>query len=143
MFYGSYAHSLDDKGRLVIPSKMRDELGSKAYILKGFDNALSIYKEADFEALMNHLKSLDYNSKTVRAYVRAQLASVSELEIDRQGRALIPTALISKYHLGKEVIVIGAIDHIEVWNKADYDPYEKEADSSFEEHAEELGKKDN
>ena len=142
MFYGSYSHNLDNKGRLVIPSKMRDELGAKAYILKGFDNALFIYKEIDFQKLMEHLQSLDYNQKAVRAFVRAQLSSVCELEIDRQGRALVPAQLVSKYHIGKEVIVVGALDHIEVWNKAEYESYQNEAESSFEDNAEGLGKQD-
>ena len=142
MFYGSYSHNLDNKGRLVIPSKMRDELGAKAYILKGFDNALFIYKEIDFQKLMEHLQSLDYNQKAVRAFVRAQLSSVCELEIDRQGRALVPAQLVSKYHIGKEVIVVGVLDHIEVWNKAEYESYQNEAESSFEDNAEGLGKQD-
>ena len=138
MFFGSYSHNLDDKGRLVIPSKMRDELGAKAYILKGFDGALSIYKESDFQNLVSELKTLAFNKKNSRAYLRIQLASACELDIDRQGRALLPTQLLNKYQIGKEVIVIGALDHIEVWNKKEYEEYEKTADSSFEEIAEEL-----
>ena len=142
MFFGSYTHNLDDKGRLVIPSKMRDELGSKAYILKGFDGALSIYKESDFQNLVVELKNLPFNKKNSRAYLRIQLASACELDVDRQGRALLPTQLLNKYQIGKEVIVIGALDHIEVWNRADYEEYEKSADSSFETIAEELSDKE-
>ena len=142
MFFGSFVHNLDNKGRLVIPSKMRDELGAKAYILKGFDGALSIYKESDFENLVKQINALPFNKKSSRAFLRVQLASVCELDIDRQGRALLPTQLLSKYKIGKEVIVIGALDHIEVWNKADYEAYEKAADSSFEEIAEELDEKE-
>jgi MraZ protein len=142
MFFGSYTHNLDDKGRLVIPSKMRDELGSKAYILKGFDGTLSIYKESDFQNLVVELKNLPFNKKNSRAYLRIQLASACELDIDRQGRALLPTQLLNKYQIGKEVIVIGALDHIEVWNRADYEEYEKNADSSFETIAEELSDKE-
>ena len=138
MFFGSYTHNLDEKGRLVIPSKMRDELGLKAYILKGFDGALSIYKESDFQRLVNELQNLPFNKKNSRAYLRIQLASACELDIDRQGRALLPTQLLNKYQIGKEVIVIGALDHIEVWNRKDYEEYEKNADSSFETIAEEL-----
>ena len=138
MFYGSFIHNLDNKGRLVIPSKMRDELGLKAYILKGYDGALSIYKESDFNDLIAKIKTLSFNKKNARAHLRVQLASVCELDIDKQGRALLPTQLLAKYKIGKEVIVIGALDHIEVWNKADYEVYEKNADSSFEEISEEL-----
>ena len=142
MFFGSYTHNLDEKGRLVIPSKMRDELGLKAYILKGFDGALSIFKEEDFQNLVKELQNLPFNKKNSRAYLRIQLASACELDIDRQVRALLPTQLLNKYQIGKEVIVIGALDHIEVWNKKDYEAYEKNADSSFENIAEELDEKE-
>ena len=142
MFFGSYTHNLDEKGRLVIPSKMRDELCLKAYILKGFDGALSIFKEEDFQNLVKELQNLPFNKKNSRAYLRIQLASACELDIDRQGRALLPTQLLNKYQIGKEVIVIGALDHIEVWNRSDYEEYEKSADSSFEQIAEELSEKE-
>ena len=138
MFYGSYSHNLDNKGRLVVPSKMRDEFGGKAYILKGFDGCLSIYKEADFAKLMEKINSLSFNKKVNRAFIRAQLDSVCELEIDRQGRALLPTSLLNRYNIGKEVIVVGVYDHIEVWNKKDYEEFSNAANSSFEENAEEL-----
>ena len=142
MFYGSFLHNLDNKGRLVIPSKMRAELGAKAYILKGYDGALSIYKESDFVELVKRIQSLSFTKKNARAHLRVQLASVCELDIDKQGRALLPTQLLSKYKIGREVIVIGALDHIEVWNRSDYEAYEKAADSSFEEIAEELEQDD-
>ena len=138
MFYGSYSHNLDNKGRLVVPSKMRDELGAKAYILKGYDGCLSIYKEADFMKLMEKINSLSFTKKSARLFIRAQLDSVCELEIDRQGRALLPTSLLNRYSIGKEVVVVGVYDHIEVWNKADYEEFSKTANSSFEENAEEL-----
>ena len=138
MFFGSYVHNIDEKGRLVVPSKMREELGLKAYILKGYDGALSIYKEEGFLKLVEEINSLPFNKKNTRAYLRTQLASVCELEIDRQGRVLLPVQLLAKYKIGREVIVIGALDHIEVWNRNEYETYEKAADSSFEEIAEEL-----
>ena len=142
MFYGSFYHSLDNKGRLVIPSKMRDALGLKAFILKGYDGALSIYRENDFQELINRIKALPFTKKNARAHLRVQLASVCELDIDKQGRALLPTQLLNKYKIGKEVIVIGALDHIEVWDKKAYEEYEKTADSSFEEISEELDDQD-
>ena len=138
MFYGSSSHNLDNKGRLVIPSKMREEFGGKAYILKGYDGCLAIYKESDFFKLMEKINSLSFTKKVSRAFIRAQLDSVCELEIDRQGRALLPAQLLNRYSIGKEVIVVGVYDHIEVWNKKDYEEFSKTANSSFEENAEEL-----
>ncbi len=142
MFFGNYVHNFDDKGRLVIPSKMRDQLGSKAYILKGFDGALSIYREDDFLKLVEELKKLPFHKKSARGYLRTQIASVCELDIDRQGRALIPTSLLNKYNIGKEVAIVGALDHIEVWDKAAYEAYDKEMNDNFEDNAEALGEND-
>ena len=142
MFYGSYVHNLDNKGRLVIPAKMRDEFGCKAYILKGFDGCLSIFKEDGFQKLMDRIQSLSFNKKVSRAFIREQLSSVCELEIDKQGRAQLPAQLLSKYKIGKEVIIVGVVDHIEVWNTKDFEAYEQNANSSFEDYAEELDEKE-
>lgn len=138
MFYGSYQHSLDSKGRLVIPSKMRKELDDKLFIMKGFDGALAIYKPIEFERLVKEFNELEFNKKNSRAYLRVQLASVCDLDIDHLGRVQIPTQLLNKYNIGKDVIVIGAGDHIEVWDLAAYEKYSQEVENSFEELAENL-----
>jgi len=138
MFFGSFAHTLDDKGRLVIPRKMREEIGVKAFIMKGFDGALSIYKASEFEKLVQEFNTLSFNKKNSRDYLRVQLASVSELEVDKSGRVQIPAQMLTKFQIGKEVMVIGMGDHIEVWNQTDFSKYEKDAISSFEKTAEDL-----
>lgn len=138
MFFGYYEHSIDAKGRLVIPSKFRNELGDIAYILKGFDGSLSIYKASEFEKLINKINSLPFNKKDARAYIRIQLASTCELEIDKQGRVQIPSQLLSRYEIGKEVVVIGVSDHFEVWDKAKYDEYENQKIKDFDELGENL-----
>jgi len=138
MFFGSFAHTLDDKGRLVIPRKMREEIGVKAFIMKGFDGALSIYKASEFEKLVQEFNTLSFNKKNSRDYLRVQLASVSELEVDKSGRVQIPAQMLTKFQIGKEVMVIGMGDHIEVWNQVDFAKYEKDAISSFEKTAEDL-----
>ena len=138
MFFGTYEHNLDEKGRLVIPSKFREEVGSKIYIMKGFDKSLSIYKESEFEKLSKEFDTYSFNHKTYRDYLRVRLASTFELDVDKQGRVQLPTQLLKKYNIGKEVVVIGAGDHLEVWNKSEFEAYEKEADSEFEENAENL-----
>ncbi len=142
MFFGYYEHNLDDKGRLVIPSKMRDEIGHFIYIMKGFDGALSIYKEEAFQSLVSEAESLPFNKKNSRDYLRVQLASTCELEIDKMGRIQIPQTLLNKYSIGKEVVIIGVGDHIEVWDKKTYLEYESKANKSFEEIAENLESKD-
>ncbi len=142
MFFGYYEHSLDDKGRLVIPSKLRDEIGHFIYIMKGFDGALSIYKEEAFKSLVSEAESLPFNKKNSRDYLRVQLASVCELEIDKMGRIQIPQTLLNKYSIGKEVVIIGVGDHLEVWDKEAYSEYESKANKSFEDIAENLESKD-
>ena len=140
MFFGTYEHTLDDKGRLVIPSKMREEAGPVVYIMKGFDGSLSIYKALEFERLVKKFNSLSFNHKESRDYLRVQLASTCELDVDKQGRIQLPSQLLKKYKIGKEVVVIGAGDHMEVWNKAEFLEYETNADKDFEKNAENLSK---
>jgi MraZ protein len=142
MFFGFYEHTLDDKGRLVIPRKMREEAGVKVYILKGYDGALSVYKQSTFEKLVEEINSLPYNKKESRAFLRIQLSSVCDLDVDKAGRVQIPTQLLSKYNIGKQVVVIGAGDHIEVWDQATYAKYEAEAEANFEDIAQNIGKED-
>ena len=140
MFFGSYAHSLDEKNRLVIPSKMRSEIGARLYIMKGFDGAISMYPEKAFEKLMNEFNSLPFNKRDARSYLRTQLATTSELEIDKAGRVILPGNLLDKYSISKSVMVIGMGDHIEVWDSKTYEAYEAEADKNFEDIAENLTK---
>ena len=140
MFFGSYSHSLDDKGRLVIPRKMRDDLGNKIFIMKGFDGALSIYKESAYEKLEKELETLSYNHKENRDYLRIKLASIVDLEVDTMGRVQIPTSTLAKFHIGKDVIVLGSGDHIEIWDSRAYEEYISSIEDNFEEIAERLDK---
>ena len=86
MFFGLYEHTIDEKNRLMVPRKMRDEAGVKLFIMKGFDGALSIYKANAFEKLVSETEALPFNMKNSRDYIRATLASACEIDVDRQGR---------------------------------------------------------
>lgn len=138
MFFGLYEHSIDEKNRLMIPRKMRDEAGVKLFIMKGYDGALAIYKSSTFEKLMAEIEDMPFTQRTNRDYIRAMLASACEIDVDRQGRIQIPTQLMNKYNITKDVVVVGAGDHFEVWSKALYDEYEKRVNDSFEDNAENL-----
>lgn len=142
MFFGSYSHSLDDKNRLMIPRKMRESLGSKLYMLKGYDGAISVYEEHAFEALMAKLNEMAYNKADTRSFVRSQLANTFELDMDKLGRIQIPTPIINKFNISKEVVVLGAGDHIEIWNKQSFEDYQSANEPRFEEIAENLDKED-
>ena len=142
MFYGNYEHTLDDKGRLVIPRKLREEAGQRIYIMMGYDGALSIFKEDAFQEMIEKAKTLPFNKKANRDYLRAVLASACDLDVDKLGRVQIPTQLLNKYHIGKEVVVIGAGDHMEVWNKEAYLVYERNLQENFDEIAEHITSKE-
>ena len=139
MFFGSYQHNLDEKNRLMIPRKMRESISDKLYIMKGFDGAISVYEEAAFQNLMQKLTTFDFNRKDARSYLRTQLANTFELEVDKLGRVQLPTALVNKFNIGKEVVVLGAIDHIEIWDKQAFDNYQNDNEPKFEDIAENLG----
>ena len=126
----------------MVPRKMRDEAGVKLFIMKGYDGALSIYKANAFEKLVAETESLPFNMRNSRDYVRAMLASACEIDVDRQGRIQIPTTLMNKYNITRDVVIIGVGDHFEVWSKPAYEEYEKRVNDSFESIAENLPKKD-
>ena len=138
MFFGTYSHSLDDKGRLVIPRKMRDELGNKIFIMKGYDGALSVYKEEAFLKLIEEEETLSFKKKENRDYLRIRLASVVDLEVDKMGRVQIPVSTLTKYHIGKDVVVLGAGEHIEIWDANKYEEYISSIEENFEEIAERI-----
>lgn len=92
-FSGEYHHSLDTKGRLIVPAKFREILGSRFWIGKGFDQCLQIYDEEDWEAFSNSLKALPKNSDKARKLVRYFMSGTVEVEIDKQGRILLPAQL--------------------------------------------------
>ena len=141
MYFGSFVHNLDEKGRLMIPRKMREELGYKVYIMKGFDGSLSLYNEERYFELVKEFSRLSFNQQKVRDYLRIQFASTYEMEVDKLGRVQLPTALLNKYNISKEVIVLGIGDHIEVWDKAKYIEYEESVKDSFESLAEDIDTK--
>ena len=144
MYFGYYEHSLDDKGRLMIPSKLREGLsgGAPLYVLKGFEGCLSIYNEISFMKLSEKLASLPYEDKEARSYIRNLLGSVVQLNVDKLGRIQIPTTILNKYQISRQVVVIGVGDHFELWDLVKYQEYETENNKKFEDVADALVNKD-
>ena len=138
MFFGKYESNLDEKGRVVIPSKYRNEIGEKLYLIKGFEGCISLYKEEDFAIFIENLKHLKYEKSKVRDYQRLLLESVVELTIDRQGRVLIPTRTLKEYEISSKVVVVGVINHLELWDSAKWVNYKEEKETNFELDAENL-----
>ena len=122
----------------MIPRKMREELGFKVYIMKGFDGSLSLYNEERYQKLVEEFAKLSFNQQKVRDYLRIQFASTYEMDVDKLGRVQIPAALLSKFNISKEVLVLGIGDHIEVWDQAKYAEYEASVRDEFESIAEAI-----
>ena len=144
MFFGHYEHSLDEKGRLLLPRKIKEELkeNSPLYVLKGFEGCLSVYNQSDFLKLCAECEKVSFNKKNSRDYLRAVLSSVIELPLDKVNRIQLPKDTLTRYHISKNVIIIGVGDHFEIWDSESYHRYEEEVNSHFEEIAESLGKDD-
>ena len=138
MFFGNFAHTLDEKGRLMIPRKMREELGFKVYIMQGFDGALSLFTEAKYQKLVEEYSKLPFNQRKNRDYLRLQFASTHEMDVDKVGRIQIPTALLNKFNISRDVIVLGIGDHIEIWDAKKYEEYESGIVDNFEKNAEAI-----
>lgn len=122
MFYGEYYHSLDAKGRLIIPAKLRELLGEKFVITKGFDpNCLSIYPMDEWEKLEEKLRNIPKNNKVGQMFVRNLTSGADYCELDKQGRILISQKLRKHAMLDKEVILAGVLERVEVWDKKRYE----------------------
>lgn len=117
VFMGEYSHTIDAKGRLIIPSKFREELGEKFILTKGLDGCLSIYPMDEWKNFEEKLKALPLNDKNARAFLRFFVSSANMCELDKQGRILVPVALREFAGLTKDVVLTGNLTRIEVWSK--------------------------
>ena len=127
--FGKYKHSVDEKGRLFVPSKLRDELGSTFYVTLGLDHCLSVYSDESWAAFMARLKELSYNEVKK---LRALFAYAADCEPDGQGRILIPAKLREYAGLTREVVVIGSFDRAEIWDAERWAAVENDAFASGE-----------
>lgn len=118
MFMGEYNHTVDAKGRLIIPSKFREALGDTFVVTKGLDGCLFVYDNAEWNAFEEKLKQLPLTNKSARQFVRFFLAGAAEVEVDKQGRILLPTVLREFAGLEKDVVLLGVASRIEIWDKA-------------------------
>ncbi len=138
MFIGEHQHSLDEKGRIIIPSKFRADLGVEFVMTKGLDNCLFVYPKSEWQILEEKLKTLPLTNKDARAFVRFFFSGASESTLDKQGRVLIPTNLRDHSKLDKEAVIIGVSTRIEIWSKDQWDNYIDEDNLSYETIAESM-----
>jgi MraZ protein len=116
MFMGEFDHSIDAKGRIIIPSKFRDDLGEKFVITQGLDGCIFVYPESEWKAFVDKLEKLP-GTKEARKLQRYFLARAAECEPDNQGRILIPAVLRECAGLEKDIVSVGVLNKIEIWSK--------------------------
>jgi MraZ protein len=121
MFMGEYGHSLDTKGRLIIPSKFREALGDKFVITRSLDPCLCVYDMPAWERFVQKLSGLPYNTRKQRELVRFFMSSATEVEPDKQGRILLPQKLRTHAHIEKNVVLLGVGARIEIWDPETYE----------------------
>ncbi|MBR2533526.1 MAG: division/cell wall cluster transcriptional repressor MraZ [Erysipelotrichaceae bacterium] len=138
MFIGEYQHNLDAKGRIVVPGRFREELHESFILARGLDGCLSIYSLKQWDKMFEEIDKLPTTKKAARQYIRMLTSTATECTLDNQGRIQIPSFLSKPVNIVKECVVIGANDHIEIWDKTTWDSYYLDASNSFEEVAENL-----
>ena len=137
MFIGEYHHSIDEKGRIIIPSKLRDELGKQFILTRGLDGCLFIYNKNEWDNVISKYKELP-NIKEARNFMRFFLSGATYCEFDKQGRINIPSPLINYASLIKECIIIGVNDRLEIWSKENFTKFVNENEKNFSDMADHL-----
>ena len=140
MFIGEYKHNIDLKKRLALPSKFRKELGKSIVITRGLDNCLFVYPIKTWKELAEKLGTMPIGESATRSFVRLMLTGAVDVNSDAQGRVLIPDYLKEYANLGKNVVVAGLFNRLEIWDEKEWDNYKQKAEKNTEEIAENLGK---
>lgn len=138
MFMGEYQHSVDEKGRMIIPAKFREDLGSTFVVTRGLDNCLFVYPMQEWTVLEGKLKSLPLMKSDARAFTRFFFSGATECELDKQGRVNLPNTLVDYAKLKKECVVLGVSNRVEIWSKDIWENYFQQSEESFNEIAEKL-----
>ncbi|KRN88966.1 cell division protein mraz [Ligilactobacillus ceti DSM 22408] len=138
MFMGEYRHTIDSKGRMIIPAKFREELGTTFVVTRGMDGCLFGYPMDEWQVLEAKLKKLPLTKKDARAFVRFFYSAAIECELDKQGRINIPKALREHAQLTKKSVVVGVSDRIEIWSQERWDAFAESAEENFDEIAEKM-----
>ncbi|MFC0558709.1 division/cell wall cluster transcriptional repressor MraZ [Halalkalibacter alkalisediminis] len=138
MFMGEYRHNVDEKGRMIVPAKFRDDLGSSFVVTRGLDRCLFVYPQEEWKKLESQLKTLPFTKKDARAFTRFFFSGATECELDKQGRVNIASPLREYAELDKECVIIGVSNRVEVWSKSNWEDYFAESEESFSEIAENI-----
>ena len=128
MFMSQYNHTVDTKGRLIVPSKFREQLGDEFVVTKGMDGCLFVYAHDDWNAFEQKLTSLPLINKEARKFARFFLAGAASVEVDKQGRILLPTNLRQFAGLEKDVVLVGVGSRIEIWSLENWENMDADSD---------------
>jgi MraZ protein len=139
MFIGEYQHAMDDKGRLAIPAKFRNELQKGAVVTRGLDRCLTIYTAEEWEKLATRLANLPMASANTRAFARFTLAGAMDVALDAQGRVVVPDYLREYAGLGKKAVLAGLYNRLEVWDTVKWEEFKSRTEIASSDIAEKLG----
>ena len=138
MFIGEYHHTIDEKGRIIIPVKFREELGNNFIITRGIENCLFIYSEENWAKITDKLNSLPFTKKDARTFNRFFMSGATNVELDKQGRVNISKPLIDYASLIKDCVIIGTGDRLEVWSQESWESFFDSTKDSMSDIAENL-----
>lgn len=139
MFIGEYQHSIDEKGRLAVPTKFRNELAKGAVVTRGLDRCLFLYTRSAWNELAEKLKTLPISQSKSRAFARLMLAGAMDVKPDKQGRINLPDYLQEYAGMKKKIVVAGLLDRLELWDEDAWEKYKKTTEEDSNEIAETLG----
>jgi MraZ protein len=138
MLLGEHDHSLDDKNRLTLPAKLREGLGDGVVVTRGMDGCLYAYSAEDWQGLAERIRGLDPLSREGRMMQRHFFSGAVRADLDKQGRMVLPAALLEAAGIRREVTVAGVYDHLEIWDRAKWRVHLHEVEGSAEDVAERL-----
>ncbi|MBU4310664.1 division/cell wall cluster transcriptional repressor MraZ [bacterium] len=138
MYLGEYRYSLDQKGRLVLPAKLRGKKITSFVLTRGLDRCLFLYPLDEWKGLEKKIRELPMAKREARSFLRLLVSGAVESRLDRQGRLLVTKSLAQYARIEKEVVIIGALNRIEIWAKKSWEEYLEKSERSFEEIAQKL-----
>lgn len=138
MLMGEFHHTLDTKGRVIIPAKFREQLGDQFYMTRGMDGCLFGYPSKQWQILEKKMQQLPLTKRDARAFVRFFYSAATECEFDRQGRIIIPRTLRDHAGLTKKCVIIGVSERFEIWSEDRWNEFSQKAEENFDNIAENM-----
>jgi len=135
---GEYLHTIDGKGRLIVPARFREALGETFIATKGLDHCLFVYPTDEWKILEEKLRALPFTQPDARAFVRFFFSGATECELDKQGRILLPANLREYAQLDKDVVLVGVSSRVEIWSQTLWTDYSRQAEDAYASAAESL-----